>query len=34
VQLTLKQWLKAVDAHPVVVDKISLKPGMGWVVEG
>lgn len=33
-QLTLKQWLKAVDAHPVVVDKGTLRAGMGWVVAG
>lgn len=34
VQLKLKQWLKTVDAHPVVVDEGALRTGMGWVVVG
>ena len=34
VQLKLKQWLKAVDAHPVVVDQNTLKPSMNWTVAG
>ncbi|MBO1926313.1 hypothetical protein J3998_01880 [Thiomicrorhabdus sp. 6S2-11] len=32
VQLKLKQWLKALDAHPNVVDKGSLKAAMPWIV--
>ncbi|WP_044408339.1 hypothetical protein [Thiomicrospira microaerophila] len=32
VQLKLKQWLKALDAHPTVVDKTSLKATMPWSV--
>ncbi|BBP45284.1 hypothetical protein THMIRHAS_06570 [Thiosulfatimonas sediminis] len=32
VQLKLKQWLKALDAHPSVVDKTSLKATMPWTV--
>ncbi len=34
VQLKLKQWLKPVDAHPVVVDQSHLKPDMNWTVQG
>lgn len=32
VQLKLKQWLKALDAHPCVVDKNSVKAMMPWSV--
>jgi len=32
--MKLKQLLKAVDAHPLVVDQHSLKPAMLWNVEG
>ena len=32
VQLKLKQWLKALDAHPSVVDKNSVKATMPWSV--
>ena len=34
VKLKLKQWLKAVDAHPSVVDQHSLTSSMEWSVEG
>ena len=34
VKLKLKQWLKAIDAHPSVVDQHSLTPSMEWSVEG
>ncbi|WP_293633086.1 hypothetical protein [Shewanella sp. CG12_big_fil_rev_8_21_14_0_65_47_15] len=30
----LKQKLKSIDAHPIVVDQFSLKPEMKWTVEG
>jgi len=32
--LKLKQRLKAIDAHPKVVDQNSLKPNMSWTVTG
>lgn len=32
--MKLKQLLKAVDAHPLVVDQHSLTPAMGWSVQG
>ncbi|MCP5163050.1 MAG: hypothetical protein H6999_05145 [Hahellaceae bacterium] len=34
VLLKLRQWLKVVDAHPVVVDQNTLRPDMNWTVEG
>lgn len=34
VKLKLKQWLKAIDAHPSVVDQHSLTPSMEWSVKG
>ena len=34
VKLKLKQWLKAIDAHPSVVDQHSLAPSMEWSVKG
>jgi len=32
--IKLKRSLKAIDAHPKVVDKDTLKPSMAWTVEG
>ena len=30
----LKQYLKPVDAHPVIVDQYTLTPAMAWTVRG
>lgn len=32
IQMKMKQWLRALDPHPLVVDKSSLTPAMRWTV--
>ncbi|GGA66996.1 hypothetical protein GCM10011369_05790 [Neiella marina] len=34
VKMKLKQWLKALDAHPAIVTQQTLKPEMNWTVQG